>query len=144
MPAHRQVKSCGVLVVRGEPVRDVLLMVHADRLDLPKGHVDQGETDLQCALRELQEETGITADDIELDPDFQFVTHYPVRRKRTGELCDKTLVIFLGRLKRDVDIAVTEHVGYRWLPWRPPHRMQKETIDPLLAHLAKHLKGATG
>lgn len=39
--------------------------------DLPKGHVDEGETELQCTLRELYEETGISADDIEIDTDVQ-------------------------------------------------------------------------
>jgi len=136
---QKQPRSCGVLVVRGDPVRDVLLMVHPTRLDIPKGHVDDGETDLQCALRELEEETGITPADIELDPDFRFVTQYPVQRKRTGQWCDKTLVVYLGRLKRDVDIQVSEHEDYRWVRWNPPHKMQQETIDPLLEQLAEHL-----
>ncbi|MCA9267283.1 MAG: NUDIX domain-containing protein [Planctomycetales bacterium] len=135
-------RSCGVLVVRGQPVRDVLLMVHPTRLDIPKGHVDPGETDLQCALRELHEETGIGADDVAIDPEFRFELCYPVLSKRLGAWCDKTLVVFLGRLLRDVPIVVTEHTGHRWLPWNPPHQIQPQTIDPLLAHLAAHLGGA--
>ena len=57
------VKSCGFLLVRGEPIREFLLMRHADRWDLPKGHVDAGETEMECALRELAEETGVAAAD---------------------------------------------------------------------------------
>ena len=79
-----ELKSCGVLVVRGDPVREVLLMIHPTRLDIPKGHIEEGETDIQCALRELEEETGIAADNIVLDPEFQFTTRYPVKSKRTG------------------------------------------------------------
>ncbi len=131
-----ELKSCGVLVVRGEPIREFLLMKHADRWDLPKGHVDPGETDIQCALRELEEETGITPADIDLDPAFRFETRYHVRNKRTGdEWQPKSLVIFLGRLKRNMDILVTEHEDYQWFPWNPPHQIQQETIDPLLAAL---------
>ncbi len=136
----RKIMSCGVLVVEGNPVKQFLLMEHADRLDLPKGHVDPGETELECALRELVEETGITADDIELDPNFRFTHEYSVwPRKFDGEECLKTLVVFLGRLQKDVDIVPTEHQGYRWVDWQPPHEIQKQTIDPLLASLDEFL-----
>ena len=75
-----------------------------------------------------------------LDPEFQFTTRYPVKSKRTGnQWREKTLVVFLGRLQCEVDICVTEHGDFRWLPWNPPHALQPETIDPLLAHLAEHL-----
>ena len=113
-------------------------MEHPDRLDLPKGHVDPGETELQCALRELHEETGITADDVRLDQSFRFTSEYYVWPKRfDGEKCHKTLVIFLGQLQRDVKIDLTEHTGYRWVPWHPPHQLQPQTIDPLLAEVER-------
>lgn len=140
----RQVKSCGVLVVRGDPVDSFLLMRHSRRLDLPKGHVDPGETDLECALRELREETGIPEDALDLDPSFRFHTEYYVRyREFDNQLAKKTLVIFLGKLKREIEIVPTEHQGYAWLPWSPPHKIQRETIDPLLAAVESHW-GAAG
>jgi len=126
------IKSCGVLIVRGEPIREFLLMRHADRWDLPKGHVDPGETEIQCALRELREETGLAATDIELIDNFRFESQYPVRAKKSGKLYDKTLVIFLGRLAREAPISVTEHQGFEWFAWNPPHRIQAWTIDPVL------------
>ena len=136
----RKLKSCGVLVVRGDPVAQFLLMVHPNRLDLPKGHVDAGESEIQCALRELVEETSITQEDIQLDPDFCFTTHYTVRPLRFGgQECVKTVVIFLGYLIRDLEIRPTEHEGYRWTDWRPPHQIQAETIDPLLSELERFL-----
>jgi bis(5'-nucleosidyl)-tetraphosphatase len=135
----REQKSCGFLIVRGDPVREFLLMRHPDRWDVAKGHVDAGETEMQCALRELNEETGIKADDVEVIEDFRFETKYPVRGKHDGKTYEKTLVIFLARLKRDVPIDVTEHGGYQWFTWNPPHRIQERTIDPLLATLAEFL-----
>jgi len=125
-------KSCGFLILRGEPVREFLLMRHKDRWDLPKGHVDPGESELQCALRELREETGLAAADIEPIEGFRFTLEYPVRNKRTGQLDDKTLVVFLARLAREAEINPSEHPGYQWFPWQPPHRIQQQTIDPLL------------
>lgn len=135
-----EVRACGVLVVVGEPIERFLLMRHQDRWDLPKGHVDPGETDVECALREMVEETGIPTDAIELDPFFRFEHRYEVREARSGgELKLKTLVIFLARLTREVRIDVTEHPGYQWFEWCPPHTIQEQTIDPLLAALARHL-----
>lgn len=132
-------KSCGFLILRGEPIREFLLMRHADRWDLPKGHVDPGESEVQCALRELREETGILATDIEVLDGLRFTSNYQVRGKKSGQLYDKTLVIFLARLQRDVTISVTEHAGYQWFPWQPPHQIQAWTIDPLLAEVARFL-----
>ena len=128
-----EVKSCGVIVFRREPY-SFLLMQHRSRWDLPKGHVDPGETDLECALRELDEETAIRAQDIELDDHFCFETHYMIRdRSFPEEQAKKTLRIFLAWLNRDVEIVPTEHIGYEWFSWNPPHQIQTATIDPLLA-----------
>ena len=139
-----QIKSCGVLVFRDEPVRSFLLMVHPTRWDLPKGHVDNDESEIECALRELYEETNIQATDIELDPMFRFTTHYPVRYKKKigGRICEKTLVVFLGWLRHPIDVQVSEHQAFHWIAWNPPHKIQKETIDPLLAAVAEHFPGA--
>src|SRR5688572_24698275 len=126
----KELKSCGVLILRREPELSFLLMKHADRWDLPKGHVDPGESDLECALRELFEETGIRAGDITLDDRFGFVTQYAVRDPQNRErTVRKTLRIYLGWLKREVDIQVSEHVGFEWFKWQPPHEIQSWTID---------------
>ena len=140
----RELYSYGVLVVRGDPIDSFLLMKHPTRWDFPKGHIDPGETEIECALRELCEETGIQPDDIELDTDFCFSLSYMVQPKKfKGETCQKTTTIFLGRLVRDVEIQITEHVGYRWQKWEPPHSIQAETIDPCLIALADYLRDAS-
>ncbi|MCA9083569.1 MAG: NUDIX domain-containing protein [Planctomycetaceae bacterium] len=136
-------RSCGFLIVKGDPIHSFLLMKHPNRWDLPKGHVDPGETDLECALRELEEETGIGADDIEIMNDFLFENRYVVSGKRydLGEgSVEKTLRIFMGRLLRDVDLLLTEHDSYHWFPWQPPHNVQEKTINPLLASVEDYLQ----
>jgi len=134
--------SCGFLIVRGNPIESFLLMKHSRRWDLPKGHVDEGETELQCALRELREETGIVAEDIEIDPTFSYENRYMVKQNRYGGkgVVEKKLLVYLARLKNPVKITVTEHDGYRWFSWKPPHRIQDLTIDSLLETLERHLQ----
>lgn len=134
-------RACGFLIVKGNPVTSFLLMKHPARWDLPKGHVDADETDMECALRELQEETGIKKRHLKVDPEFCYESRYLVKAKRyggKGEI-EKTLRIYLGWLIEDVKIVVTEHDGYQWFDWTPPHKIQKKAIDPLLEQLQNHL-----
>lgn len=139
-----QPKSCGVLIVRGRPISSFLLMKHDDRWDVPKGHVDPGETEIECALREMEEETGIPRSAVELDPEFRFESEYDVSNGRYGgdpqQKRRKKLVLFLGRIDRDFPIQVTEHLGFEWFNWSPPHRIQQRTIDPLLERLELYLR----
>ena len=131
----QEAKACGFLIIRKKNGRQFLLMKHKDRWDLPKGHMDPGESEMQCALRELQEETGIDADDIDVHSEFRFTTNYLVRKKRFGDSpVNKTVVIYLATLRHEVKIVATEHPDFRWFDWDPPHGIQEKTIDPLLAY----------
>ena len=134
------IKSCGVLVFREQPTLSFLLMEHVDRWDLPKGHVDPGESEIETALRELHEETGIAPQHIELDPDFRFSHFYQVRKKRYGKKpVLKELVIFLGSLTLEkIELEITEHIGYDWFEWDPPHEIQGKSIDPLLTAVEEY------
>jgi 8-oxo-dGTP pyrophosphatase MutT (NUDIX family) len=124
--------------------KEFLLMKHENRYDLPKGHAEVNETELETALRETQEETGIQRDSIQLIDDFRFEdTYYPTYKRFGGETVQKTLVIFLGKLKTNVKVVLTEHPSYRWMTWHPPHTIQKNTIDPLLAAVDKFLQTHT-
>ena len=138
--------ACGFLIYRGRPIREFLLMKHADRWDLPKGHVDPGETDMECALRELQEETGISAHNIRIDTDFLYESQYHVNGQRYGlaeEQVTKTARFYLAELICDVDLVITEHQGYEWFAWDPPHSIQAVAIDPLLANVEAYFRTET-
>ena len=140
----RRVRSCGVLLMtRAEP-RSFLLMKHADRWDLPKGHVDPGESDLECALREFEEETGV-------DRVGDRPGRGPSATRRSTTRSTRRPAS--GRTRRSSSswrpspdrpaIAVTEHLGHEWVDWQPPHAIQANTIDPLLAAVAAHLGGTS-
>ncbi|MEZ6093486.1 MAG: NUDIX domain-containing protein [Pirellulaceae bacterium] len=134
-----EIVSCGFLLFRKEPSCYFLLMQHRDRWDLPKGHVDPGESNRTCALRELFEETGIRAEQIQIDEAFEFQHDYLVTLPRYGkDPKRKRLIVYLAYLLDEVEIVATEHLGFRWFDWAPPHQIQPQTIDPLLAAVASH------
>ena len=86
-------KSCGVLPYREKGQEREYLLVFEEFSQcwsLPKGHMEAGETEIQTALRELKEETGLTC---RLDPSRRAVIEYPI-----SPLAKKQVVFFLGRV----------------------------------------------
>ncbi len=53
----KRVEAAGGLVVN--PLGEMLMIHLNNHWDLPKGHIEAGETPEQCAVREIGEETGI-------------------------------------------------------------------------------------
>ncbi|MEM9828490.1 MAG: NUDIX domain-containing protein [Planctomycetota bacterium] len=140
--AASETAPIGVVYGRGQRPQSFLIMRHADRWDWPKGHCDGNETFLETAIRETQEETGIGIRDFCLDPDFEFDLHYAVTGgKSAAKKHDKLVRYFLGWIEHQPEIMLSEHVGYEWRNWSPPHSIQDQTIDPLLAAVEQFLSG---
>jgi 8-oxo-dGTP diphosphatase len=58
----RVIRAAGGVVVRAGPGGQEVLVVHRPRYDdwtFPKGKALEGESDEECALREVEEETGL-------------------------------------------------------------------------------------
>lgn len=131
----KKTKSVGILLFT-KNYKKFLLMEHKTRWDLPKGHTDKGETELETAFREFEEETGISREDITIIPEFEYKEKYIAFEKKYKKECKKTLIIYLAVLKKkrkEIDIVVTEHIGYKWFKWLPPMKIQERVIDSLLA-----------
>jgi bis(5'-nucleosidyl)-tetraphosphatase len=138
MISNEIVQAAGFLLITGSSQHSTpqqfLLMRHPDRWDLPKGHGEPGESLIQTALRETAEETGIKSSEIEIIPGFSYSLQYAVTyQSPTPKSINKRTTYFLGRLPAAVEIRCTEHEGYRWFTWSPPHQIQSQTIDELLA-----------
>lgn len=57
------IRAAGGVVVRGDGAAASVLLVHRPEYDdwtFPKGKVEPGESDEECAVREVEEETGLT------------------------------------------------------------------------------------
>ncbi len=87
-------KSCGAVVYRKHHGNlEILLIKHINsgHWSFPKGHMEDGESETETAMREIMEETGV---DVILDPTFrETVTYFP--RKDT----QKVVVYFIGRAR---------------------------------------------
>ncbi len=107
--------SCGVIPYRiKDGGRDFLLIQHkAGHWSFPKGHPDDGETYLETARREFEEETGIRAVDIDEDTIFEETYLFT---KRSGKVVNKRVVYFLGQVadNQKVTMQVAEVSDYAW------------------------------
>lgn len=68
-------QSAGFVLFRhmGEGAYDVLMVEqYGETWSFPKGHIEDGEEPLQCASRELQEETGFEGHEIFLGRSFTY------------------------------------------------------------------------
>jgi 8-oxo-dGTP pyrophosphatase MutT (NUDIX family) len=83
-----------------------------DDWSLPKGHIEEGETREETALREVKEETGLDARIVE--PLGEVVYFY---RRRNGDLVRKTVYHFLLEALSDKFAEPSwEVTESRWVP----------------------------
>lgn len=152
MSNNGPVRAAGVLLLAQTSPPQFLLMRHRDRWDLPKGYCDGDETYFESAQRELWEETGVDPGTCRFDEHFYFDVTYEVSyhapadetvqnppAARYPEVFQKNVRYFLARLPEVVTIEASEHESYQWFTWSPPHNIQSQTIDPLLAAVAAYL-----
>jgi bis(5'-nucleosidyl)-tetraphosphatase len=80
----------------------------------PKGHADKGESKLETALRELEEESGIK--DVELISDLpQILDEYTIK-PGTPEETHKVVEFYIGRVKnKDVEMQKGEIFDHKWI-----------------------------
>ena len=101
----------------------LLLKYPQGHWDLVKGHKDPGETNLQAAIRELQEETGIK--DIEIKKGFSATINYSYTERKIKH--QKTVVFFLAEsFESDVKLSY-EHLDYSWFSYDEAYK--KITFD---------------
>ena len=73
-------KSCGAIVYKKEndEFKFLLVLQNNGHYNFPKGHVEQGETEIETALREIKEETNL---DVNIDSNFRHQITYIVEER---------------------------------------------------------------
>lgn len=103
-------KSCGVLPYRTENGQKKFLLVletFSQCWSIPKGHMEAGETQAQTALRELYEETGLTA---KLDTSRCATIEYPI-----SDFARKQVVFYPGEVTGIPQVREGEIDKYKWV-----------------------------
>lgn len=108
--------SCGIIIFRINNNKREYLILHYEEghFDFPKGHIEEGETELKTAFRELEEETGIR--EPKLIHSFYEQINYSYRRG--DQNYTKQVTFFLALTSPNQEITLSgEHIGYEWLPF---------------------------
>lgn len=104
--------------------------------ELPKGHIEKGESPKTAAAREFEEETGIS--DWEMIPKFKKILRYFYRRR--GELVSKSVVYFLGEVKSNNVTISDESKDYAWVSLEEAHgKIKHNNIRRLLSQADEYL-----
>ena len=131
-------KSSGIIPYRRAGKKVEFLLLHSAMVrnpqavwEFPKGSVEEGESETEAALRELREETGITA--VRILDGFRGQVDYQYRRN--GKPVSKIVCYFLGEVsdwsnmpaqaptREHCISAITQH----WFTWGP----EVETVQRL-------------
>jgi 8-oxo-dGTP pyrophosphatase MutT (NUDIX family) len=87
--------------------------VNAGHWDLPKGHIELGETLEEIALREIEEETGIPKLKLQVIKQLSHENHYYTYKK--GILRSKTVILFLVQTFSNQIKLSHEHIDFQWI-----------------------------
>ncbi len=102
-------KSCGAIVyyTHNKEILYLILKHKAGHWAFPKGHVENNETEVETALREIKEETSLI---VTIDDGFKVINEYQPTRYSIKEV-----VYFMARSNTDkVFDQQAEIDNYRW------------------------------
>lgn len=130
--------SCGIVIQNS--LGDVLGLYPYGKkgdntLDIPKGHMHNGESYIQCALRETYEETGL-----KILPSYLKDTGMWIytKEKNLYLFTFKTSLIDISKLycssffEYKPNMSVPEMVGYEWIPFQDIEKRFYKSLVPIL------------
>lgn len=123
--------SAGAVILRQAPSGWRYLLLRVFRTwDFPKGGVEAGESPLQAAVREVEEETALTA------LDFRWGEAYRETAPYSGGKIARYYVAAspLGDVSLPVnpELGRPEHHEFRWVGYADARRLLPERLQPVL------------
>lgn len=120
--------SAGAIIFKRESNNILFLIIYSGRNRIwgfPKGHLEQGETAKEAAIREIKEEVGLES--LNFIDGFREEVMYETISKRPpfkGEKIEKYVTYFLCEIKnQDIIVDGREITDYKFLPLDKAERM---------------------
>lgn len=145
------IHSAGVAIVNlelGEETEPTVLCVRAyANWDFPKGHLEEGETHVEAAVREVQEEVTLShGSDYVLPGKMAGSTTYGSGAKK------KTATYYIGISTSDTEpfLPVSEELGrpendeYRWVPLSNLNNMMPARLQGVCDAITAYVEGRDG
>jgi len=123
-PPQKTFSAGGVVL---NPQREILVVSqHATSWSLPKGHIDDGESKIQTAQREIYEESGVS--ELELIKELGSYQRYRIGLDGNDDFSEfKTMYMFLFKTKQiELNPQDLDNPEARWV--------KKDEVEELLTH----------
>ncbi|MEL6863813.1 MAG: NUDIX hydrolase [Bacteroidota bacterium] len=105
---YKLIEAAGGLVLRQETDREkALLIFRRGHWDLPKGKIEKGEQPPEAAVREVQEETGLSEVDL---GDFIMHTYHTYRNRKGHRVLKRTYWYYMTTNSTEVKAQVEEDI----------------------------------
>lgn len=125
-------KSCGAIIIDGDKI--LILQQAAGHWGFPKGHVENNETEVETAIREIKEETNL---DVEINENYRYSETYS-----PAEGIEKNVIYFIAKNKGGIIKPQEEEVKkIEWLTYEEAlERLTFEKSKELLKNAWKDYK----
>ncbi len=125
-------KSCGAVIFEGDKV--LVIQQVKGHWGFPKGHVEDGETEVETAIREIKEETNL---DVEIDETHRYIETY-----RPKEDVEKDVVFFVAKkIGGEIKVQEEEVTQTEWLsPKDAIKRVTYESSKKIMSRVIEDLK----
>ncbi len=120
-----------------QQIQYLILHYPSGHWDFPKGKIERNETEIEAAVREVHEETGLS---ISIDHNFRHCLSYFYKNK-DGRLVSKEVVFFVGQATTQQVVLSFEHQDYQWLTYTAAQQqLTYRNAQELLALAHDYLK----
>lgn len=129
----KKVQSAGIVIVRFEEGIPLLLLMRAySYWDFPKGGIEENENKLSAAIREVQEESGITELDFKWGKSYYETESYGKNKKVVfyfiAETHENEVVMGINPL-----LGTPEHEEYKWVTFEEAKELTVDRINKVIS-----------